>query len=233
VRNNLKALENLVQRLDAAATAEPFRRETLTWSGISPEIVSGFLHDYRADRMAQRVRPRLMAEYIDKCAKAGELRNWTVCLVSSSTAKSKLAVGPYEVGPVTRKALDEQHFREVGRYTIRRVVSPSDEQIGLNDEQIRNAHEATKRAAAEKEKPTEPRNPSGVHLRRERDPKNGLLLVYPIVVAPEREGDAPTHLVGFQVSFPDSRHNIRMEYVANTIYLNEDIYQLDGDEDEA
>lgn len=233
LRHNLKALENFIQRLDAAVTAEPFRGETLRWNGIAPELVSGFLHDYRPDRMAQRVRPRLIAEYIDKCAKAGELRNWTVCLLSSSAAKSKLRVGPHEVGPVTRNALNKDDFRDDGRYTIRRVLSPSDEKIGLDDEQVRSAYDATKRAAAEKEKPTEPQNPSGFHLRRERNPNNGLLLIYPIVVLPETEGEPLTHLVGFQVSFPGSRQNIRVEYVANSIYLNEDIYQLDGDEDEA
>ncbi|MEY9938565.1 Z1 domain-containing protein [Streptacidiphilus sp. MAP5-3] len=233
VRHNLQSLEQLVRQLDALRAPEVDGRSgTVTWAGISPDHVAAFLAGYRADRMAQRVRPRLIADYIEQCARNGELGSWTVALVSSSQATSTLFVGGHEVGPVRRGALNDD-FRSEGRYTIRRVLSPVDEQLGLDDRQVRAALEETKAEARLKERPKEPKEPSGVYLRRQRDPGQALLLLYPIIVAAEAgsETSTPTYLVGFQVSFPESERHVRTEYMANGIYLQEDIYPLDAGED--
>ncbi|MET8376743.1 Z1 domain-containing protein [Streptomyces microflavus] len=237
VRRNLQALEHFVRRLDAVGLpAVDDRSGTVTWTGIQPDLIAAFLTEYRADQMAQRVRPRLIADYIEQCARNSELCNWTVALVSSSQAESTLGIGDHQVGPVRRAALNKD-FRKEGRYTIRRILSPVDEQLGLDDEQVRKALEKTRAEARLKEKSKDPKEPSGVYLRRQRDPKEALLLLYPVAVGTKegigegvKEG-ALTHLVGFQVSFPESKRHVRTEYMANAIYLQEDIYPLDTQED--
>ncbi|BAJ29373.1 MULTISPECIES: Z1 domain-containing protein [Kitasatospora] len=233
LRHNLQSLEQLVRQLDVLSSPEVDGRSgTVTWTGVNPDRVAAFLAGYRADRMAQRVRPRLIADYIEQCARNGELGSWTVALVSSSQAASTLFVGGHEVGPVRRAALNED-FRGEGRYTIRRVLSPVDEQLDLDEGQVERAFDATKAEARERERPKEPKEPSGVYLRRQRDPGKALLLLYPIIVAAEEgsETNTPTYLVGFQVSFPVSERHVRTEYLANRIYLQEDIYPLDAGED--
>ncbi|WP_282697972.1 Z1 domain-containing protein [Streptomyces sp. CC208A] len=231
VKRNFKSLEDLVRHLDGITEpATAVNGGTVMWRGVPPEVVSEFVASYETDRMAQRVRPRLIAKYIEQCAKVGELGNWTVCLVGKSAA-TPVDVAGHSVGPVTRAPLNPE-FRAEGRYTIRRVLSPRDEGLDLDEAQLEAAREAAGKAAKQKEKTSVPKHPSGPYLRRQRRPDQALLLIYPIEV-PGSEDDSPElPLVGFQVSFPYSRNQSKTEYVANSIYLQEDIYALD-EEDEA
>ncbi|OKK02695.1 endonuclease [Streptomyces sp. CB03234] len=231
VKRNFKSLEDLVRHLDGITEPETaVSGGTVMWRGVPPEVVSEFVASYETDRMAQRVRPRLIAKYIEQCAKVGELGNWTVCLVGKSAA-THVDVAGHSVGPVTRAPLNPE-FRAEGRYTIRRVLSPRDEGLDLDEAQLEAARAAAGKAAKQKEKTSVPKHPSGPYLRRQRRPDQALLLIYPIEV-PGSEDDSPElPLVGFQVSFPYSRNQSKTEYVANSIYLQEDIYALD-EEDEA
>src|SRR5690606_41280544 len=126
VKRNFKSLEDLVRHLDGITEPETaVNGGTVVWRGVPPEVVSEFVASYETDRMAQRVRPRLIAKYIEQCAKVGELGNWTVCLVGKSAA-SHVDVAGHSVGPVTRAPLNPE-FRTEGRYTIRRVLRPPGE----------------------------------------------------------------------------------------------------------
>ncbi|SBT52470.1 Z1 domain-containing protein [Micromonospora auratinigra] len=232
VAHNFKALKALVERLDEVVTptVRP-RGGNVQWDQIPPEVVSEFLIAYEADRMAQRVRPRLIAKYIDQCVKVGELTDWTVCLIGSTTSKSPQTIAGHTVGAVTRAPL-KKDFAKEGRYTIRRVLSPPDELLGLDENQRQKALQAARKAAEEKEKDTLPQCPSGTHIRRQRRPKQGLLLLYPIQPesAPGLQLAAP--LVGFQVSLPHSEFQSKTEYIANSVWLAEEIYSI-GEEGEA
>ncbi|MFV2103164.1 Z1 domain-containing protein [Micromonospora sp. LOL_024] len=236
VEKNFKALEALVRRLDAVAESVPGPPAgNVRWQRVPPGVVSEFLTSYEPDRMAQRVRPGLIARYVEQCAKVGELSNWTVCLVSNTTPKAtSLPIAGHTVGLVTRKPLNPG-FRTEGRYTIRRVLSPPDELIDLDEAQRAAASDAARRSAEEKEKPSVPKTPAGPHIRRRRRTDQGLLLIYPIKVPHADDGEPtapPLVLVGFQVSFPHSEHQSKTEYIANTVWLQEDIYTID-EEDEA
>ncbi|MFI5812615.1 Z1 domain-containing protein [Streptomyces sp. NPDC051643] len=232
LENNFKGLETLVRRLDDVAELVPgVSGANVRWGGVPPEVVSEFLTSYETDRMAQRVRPRLIAKYVEQCAKVGELGNWTVCLVSSTTSKSPRDIAGYPVGLVTRKALNDG-FRAEGRYTIRRVLSPPDELIGLGKAQEDAARKAAKKEAEQKEKASAPKTPAGPHIRRQRRTDQGLLLIYPIELPQAADGESTTPLVGFQVSFPHSDYQSKTEYIANTVWLQEDIYTI-AEEDEA
>lgn len=192
------------------------------------EIISEFLSTYETDRMAQRVRPRLIAKYVDQCTKVGELGSWTVCLVGST--RSELPpheIAGHTVGLVRRGSLNPK-YRAEGRYTIRRVLSPPDEMIGLDPDQKDAARKAAERAAKEKETP---KTPAGPYIRRQRRTDQGLLLVYPIAVPDASEAYQPTPLVGFQLSFPHSEYQSKTEYEANSVWLQEDIYTKDEEDD--
>ncbi|MFC9963765.1 Z1 domain-containing protein [Nocardia ignorata] len=230
LERNFNALETLVSHLDGVTNAE-VRNGNFLWEGVPAEGIIDFLNSYETDRMAQRVRPRLIAKYVEQCATVGELNNWTVCLIGSTASKSKKAIGGHTVGLVTRKQ-NERASKTEGRYTIRRVLSPPDELIGLDEDQVTAAREASKKAAEQAEKTPIPKNPAGPHIRRQRRIDQGLLLIYPILLPSDPERDAAIPLVGFQVSFPHSAHQSKTEYVANTVWLEEDIYLFD-EEDEA
>ncbi|MGW5875316.1 Z1 domain-containing protein [Nocardiopsis terrae] len=231
VEHNFTVLENFVRRL--GLVAEPDQRASggnVVWRGVSPETISDFLSGYETDRMAQRVRPRFIAKYIDQCVKVGELSNWTVCLVGKATSGKRQEIAGHTVGLVTRAPLNDG-FETEGRYTIRRVLSPKDEGLGLDDAQVERARQAARRAAERKGKAKLPKDPSGEYLRRQRRPDQALLLVYPIELPTSQTPEQRKPLVGFQVSFPHSRYQSDTEYVVNNTWLREDIYNADVEDE--
>ena len=125
LRRNFQVLERFIDKLDGASPSSSDAGSRV-WAGVpAEEIVEGFLADYVPDSKAQRVRPAFIAEYIRRCQRVGELGSWTVRLVSSKGGEPA-KIGPYEVGLVERAPTNDDPAREQ-RYTIKRVVSPTDE----------------------------------------------------------------------------------------------------------
>lgn len=225
VRNNMQALESLVRHLDETMDSQPSKDGgSVVWQGVSPESVSEFLSAYETDRKAFRVRPNLIAKYIDECVKGGELTNWSVKLVGKAS-EEPVEIGGRSIGPVTRSPHPTAAESE-NRYTIRRVLSPKDEELGLTEVQRKAALEDTRQRAAEKGKQNVPDVPAGADIRSHRPSTNGTLLIYPIKI----KGQS-LPLVGFQVSLPESRRNPKVEYVANSVFLEEAALFVDEDEE--
>ncbi|MGP4113652.1 Z1 domain-containing protein [Streptomyces sp. 4N509B] len=232
--NNVSALRDLVQQLDAITTPD-YVGSNVKWNGIPPEVVSDFLHRYQSRQKAKTARPGLIADYIDKCTQAGELRNWTVCVVGKTGAESTEKVGRHTIGLVERSPVNKDEYEQQGRYVLRRVLSPLDEEIDLDQQQKDAAYEATRKAWEAKERKSEPKRASGRHLRLQRRADQALLLIY--LFEPRERDRLPTTidvrppLVGFKLSFPRSEHRAATEYVANGVWLDEHL-GLDDEEDD-
>ena len=233
---NYDNLVRFVKLLDDECATEPGRprdtRPSMMWRHVPPELIlDGFLDSYGADSQVHRVRPAFISQYIRGCMDASELGDWTVRLVSSSNAARSLTIGDHEVGLVTRSPLSADWATE-GRYTIRRVLSPTDEGTDLDQEQWNRALAATKKAAEgamnKKGEPrAEPTVPTGTPLRSVRGTDQALLLIYPIAIKDEPADRPP--LVGFAISFPNSRDAKKTSFVVNAIWGKEN---LDDDDDE-
>ena len=78
-----------------------------------------------------------------------------------------------------------------------------------------------------------PKTPAGPHIRRQRRTGQGLLLIYPLAVPDADKAGTKAPLVGFQLSFPHSDYQTKTEYVANSVWFEEDIYTIDEGEDDA
>ncbi|MED7950716.1 Z1 domain-containing protein [Streptomyces sp. BE303] len=231
VENNLKVLGDFVQRLDGLTTAgQEAPGASVVWGRVPSDPIVEFLSGYETDRMAQRVRPRFIAKYIEQCMAVGELPQWTVRLVGKRTTKDWQNVAGYNVGPVERTALND--VKAEGRYTIRRLLSPPDEYRDLDDPQVEAAKERTREAAARKKREKVPQSPSGEQIRWQRRPDQALLLVYLIERPATEDGPAQSPLVGFQLSFPESEHQSDTEYVVNSIWQKEGLDALDDDEED-
>lgn len=232
VHRNYETLVKFIGRLDAARASVPDSGSRV-WTDVpAGEIVDSFLGEYAPDSKAYRVRPAFIMEYIRLCQQVGELRSWTVRLVSSRSGEPE-KIGSYEIGLIKREPTNDP-ARE-GRYTIRRVVSPSDESSDLDRDQKARALAATLKAAEGKlDKNGQPRNPkvpTGMPLRHERRPDQALLLLYPLQYPPAAgRGEMPP-LVGFAISFPFSGHSAQTEYVVNEIWQQQALAGL-GDDDE-
>jgi len=236
---NFRLLERFVSRLDATFPPDCDETGSIIWSGVpADEIVDGFLDEYIAGQ-APRTRPAFIADYIRSCQRVGELGNWTVRLVSSTTGRQIKKIGPYEIGLIERAKINEDVTAEQ-RYRIRRIVSPSDEAKDLivGSDQWNHALDATKKAAKGKldkngREKKDPAFPSGRTLRYERHPDRAHLLIYPLKnPTPYQVPDEPP-VVGFAISFPDSRHGVQTatEYVVNKVWQEQALGESDFDED--
>jgi len=236
---NFLLLERFVSRLDATFPPECDETGSVIWSGVpAEEIADGFLDEYIAGQ-APRTRPAFIADYIRSCQRVGELGNWTVRLVSSTTGRQIKKIGPHEIGLIERAKINEDVTAEQ-RYRIRRIVSPSDEakDIIVGSDQWNRAMDATKNAAKGKldkngREKKEPAFPSGRTLRYERRPDQAHLLIYPLMdPTPYQVPDGPP-VVGFAISFPNSSHGVQTgtEYVVNKVWQEQVLGESDFDED--
>lgn len=233
VNENQKNLTNFVTRLDRLG--QPEQDGGWIWKGVKPdEIVEGFLEGYRGHPSSHRVRPRLIGEYIRRCAARGELGDWTVKLASSRNGfKTKIAgrdIGLIRRAPTGSVSAADTH------YSTRRIVSPSDETVGLSSEQLERARAAS-RGAGETELPKVPKGPQ---IRDQRMPDQALLIIYPLANPVRRDGDpdpkprngsVPSDeplVVGFAISFPRSPSAVWVEYRVNQIWSQEQLDDLTG-----
>ncbi|MGW3336149.1 Z1 domain-containing protein [Streptomyces sp. NPDC001009] len=190
---------------------------SLVWSDVSPETVAaGFFDTYKSAPEANRIRPELIAEYIRHCARQGELGRWTVRIVSRKDAATTTELADRTLGAVVRSA-SVTALTTFGRHTIKRVLSPRDEALDLDQQQYESALAKTRELAlGEIKRNGEPRNPmlpSSFQIRMQRRSDQPLLLVY-LIEAPEGSG-VNIPLIGFAASFPLSRVDNAKEYVVN------------------
>lgn len=200
------------------------------WRGVDASEVVGFLREYRTHPHAPKVNSALLAHYISKRANLSKLKNWTVVLISNTEAEPVPFMPGIEVGLVERK---NDTADDESKYTIGRLLSPSDEMIDLEkaarDAALTDTREAWRARPPEKRSEEEPTTPSGPALRRQRAAENALLLIYPLdsKYAQLPYGDTPT--IGVGISFPGDRMNPGdgVEYEANLVYIGKELDEND------
>ena len=225
-KDNLQATNHLLEdlpRLDG----EPYE-----WHDVHAQTVLSFLRAYKTHSHAPKVNSALLAHYIARKAGEGHLVRWTVALISSGDRKatrSKSLLHP--VGLIERHN-DTPESKGV-KYTVGRLLSPTDERKGLGRRALAAALEDTKqewsRRSPDRRSRNEPKDPSGPSLRKERPMEEALLLLYPLDPAKAKlPHNVP--VVGIGISFPGDRLNPSdgVEYEANLVYVGG---ELDDDYD--
>jgi len=161
--------------------------------------------------------------------KAGELTEWTVVLINNKENQG-IATRNYDFGGGMVVGLRERsnavndpaspYYRIIKDHWI----SPDDEWLDLNEEQLATAKEHTVslwERSTKKNKDKEPERLTGRGARNARLPQNGLLLV--CAIAPEldalKAGD-PVY-TAFAISFPASRLGTAVTYTVNNVYSDE------------
>jgi hypothetical protein len=248
VSRNKKNFEQFVSRLRndsdltyTAAGKDNGMRGNYVWGGVPGAAVAEFFEGYQGDPMALRAKPQLLSGYIREGVDRGELADWTVVLVNSSTPQNKKQVAGLEVGLTVRTPLNGiDEVQASKRYTIRRVLSPSDESLDLSDEQYVAAMVALRDELREKEaqqgkKFKDPEHPRGATLRAQRTADRGLLLLYPLDdIDEDGHRIASDLLVGFAVSFPFSTTKLTAKYKVNETWFKQMLDEMpddDGDDE--
>ena len=242
VNRNFAAGEALIERLGRGRDLgqQPFVAEGQKWNGhywsdaAALDIV-GFLRDYRTHASSFRVLSPLIADFIEVMNREGELTSWTVALVGKEATSEDVThqIAGHDVAMLQRQAVGNHD----DRYSIKTLISPRDESIGLSAAEWGAALDLTQttwRSDAgrnqKKEPPSEPRGPAirqvlgrgvpeaGVSARTER----GLLLLY--LLDPRKSGlkrlEGASPVLAWAVSFPATaceRTVSNERYMANAV----------------
>ena len=231
VEANWHAIERLVLALeggDGKRQDPTLRRNSTMWDDVSPATVISFLDDYEEHESAHMARTRLLMEYIEKETSKDRLKHWTVLIPNGS--KEPETIGETQVNLVDRKwkhdeAAEKERLIEQNRFRIGILKNPPDESVDLTDDQIEAARRATEAAWKAKGRKDRPKEPAGRFLRQQRDPGNGLLILYLIEADKEKSENEDRPLVGFVLSFPavDGASASQVTYTVNNVYQQQEM----------
>jgi hypothetical protein len=219
LKSNLNATQSFLQAIGRPATVD---NGTFTWVNIPVAEVMQFLNTYQADPAAESFDLHTIREYIQTKSRGGELIQWHVSVRGSRTDAVGLVNlgidGHPGIGTISRTRL--RHSMS----SIGSLINPAtktkdgDEMVGLSAPQI---------AAA---KATEGEDSFGYRLRSERDPREGLLLIYPISKDSQpslahQQTRVPlfsgmpeaVDVIGIALVFPPSTRNDTVQYIANRV----------------
>lgn len=189
------------------------------WMDVDGAKVAALIGRVETSRDSWKANSRAISDYIANRVEHGRLVAWTVVLVARGRSARREQIGPCTV------ALTERANRsdgEPGKFTIGRLVSPTDEMIDLEPEQRDEALRETIGVWEKKSSPKgeRPDIPAGPFIRRQRVVEHGLLLVYPIDPGNE-DADA---LMGFAVSFPFDHEAPLVDYAENSVKQLEELF---------
>lgn len=228
ITGNLSQVRQLISLLRASAIARPPKKNNNNhiWDDVDGHDVANFLEAFETHKGATKAQSRVMAEYIRYRLQDDppELTSWTVALISNPGPIREIA--GLKVGCTTRaKFPPDAKLDEV--YAIRRLVSPSDEAIDLDDGERAAALQHTqvlwKKGQTKSKSSTPPDVPGGPSIRRARPRERGLILIYlldPVEAELDQDSDP---IVGIAVSFPYSENAEEIEYVINNTYWEQEL----------
>lgn len=222
-QSNLNSVEALIDALPAEYSGD--FKGGYEWSGVPPEPVLEFLAAYSSHEDSRRANAALLSRYIRRQNQQGELTDWTVKLASSSDALGDAVhtslFGMLKVGAIERAPYPLDQSDTPQRFTIRRLVNPSDEMSDLDEGELAVALERTKllweKSTRKNKSPEAPLTPSGQGIRFARPKIRGLLVIYPL--DPKNAGLSDDLLFfGVAVSFPESKTAEPIFYTVTNLF---------------
>jgi hypothetical protein len=221
-----KQLTGLLQNSAVRRPVDP-KNNNIVWDNVDGHIVANFLDTFETHRGATKAQSRVMAEYIRLRLQDDppELSSWTVALMSNPGPKREWP--GFSVGCTKRTKFPDDQLPLGEEYAIRRLVSPSDEKIDLDGDELAAALQRTgklwEKGLTKSASQTPPDMPNGPSIRKARPRERGLLLIY--LLDPEvAELDADSDpIVGIAASFPYSDNAKPIEYMINNIYWEQEL----------
>lgn len=251
IQQNWLAAEQLVSSLGV-----PERRAELgdcIWRDVPAQPVIDFLMGQKplTDMPPTATSdPSRLANFITLKQNRSELTEWTVVLKSVASAGSWREVAGLRIGLPVRTP-NEESTSDVYVVRNRHILTQSDEWLDLSDEEKLAAR--VKRAELDAVKngatPEVPEEPNGKAVRAIRPRNRGLLLIYPLDPAAEKEEDGKLFkvfpdadarrtghaIIGYAISFPGANtpEDLKdaVEYVVNPVYVQEELSGYLSDEE--
>lgn len=218
IDHNKQNVEILINNLGEPNEKEMVKRaygnesNSFIWNNVKSEKIINFLNKYEIHEDAKLIKPYLYSQFIKNLNSIGELANWTVGLMGGgSTNIFESICEKYEVNLLKRKAR-KSNFEN--KYSIGVLTNPNHQMLDLTSEQIKKIINDS-----------EDKKNYGINARKFRDPKNGLLLIYPLL-NPNYKKNNLKIIFGFAISFP-AKSNTRLDennitYSVNNVYFNQE-----------
>ncbi|MFH4592156.1 Z1 domain-containing protein [Vibrio alginolyticus] len=176
--------------------------------------IANLVADLKTLESSTSVVPAVIAKYINTQVSSGELTDWTVVIHSGSGQNVNFDNG-LTVNASKRKVLKN----DSDRLTFRRLASKHDEFVDLNSDEV------TKKLDIWRARESTNLKIKDIHSRQIRHKSKGLLMFY--IVEPTDKDKQLIHtdspVVGFMVSFPRSQTAKTVKYVANNVWINENL----------
>lgn len=225
---NRAAVRTLIDRLGTEHTQMVRGRQTshFLWHDVPVATVLEFLEAYEAISTPSFFgRCEALRRYIRERATEGELRTWTIAVISRGNSPAgTVSIGDLTIPLVVRGAKDADIPPD--RFATQAVVGLADEAADLTREEY---DQALASSPPPRDRPTErPASPSRAKIREVRGRSGrGYLMLYLI------KDPTPTDPVDFipsaAISFPDSATANPLAYTVNEIWRRE--YGLFDEED--
>lgn len=226
LQSNLDSTSRLL--LDIGEPSHPSSTPSCpVWNAVHWQTVDVFLSRYRFDPRGSHEMGAIR-QYLQTQARQEELIEWLVAMPGLAVSDARLGTEQQlSVRRVPANRISRTRLRSKP-YDIGTLVNPAtlgnpprsgDEEIGLTDEQL-----AAARASVDQTRSFP------LALRQQRDPRQGLLLLYPISPASQpRTGtesrlplfDNPSNVptvVGIAIVFPASNSAATIEYVVGSVW---------------
>jgi len=216
LRRNLELTKRFLASLGVPGRWRPGQP---MWVGVDWEVIFDFLSQYEMDESATQVKSAPMLSYIRRQAALGELTEWVVATMGQTKEDVSLGESELSTTEISVNAIKRTRVKDTS--TLKAITSLPDQEVGLSEAQLARAEAMGGR--------------TGHNLRAVRDPKQGLLLIYPIsrfsghgggraedekdstrvpiFEDPERGSD----VIGIALVFPKSESAASVEYVTGAV----------------
>lgn len=197
-----------------------FDKKRPIWSGIPAEKIIEFLRRFKVDENSHSFSSQLIIPYIESSNENEELKEWTVAICGRESPSEDMGVVDWGIGNAKINQISRSRIADTN--TVKAIVSPGDEMMGLLPEEIEKANKYAKEEKVTKNKAA----------RKIRSAREGLILLYPISKnsKPEKEkgirrplyhnpdDSLARDLIGVAVSFPYSNQlPVTEKYVVGTV----------------
>ena len=217
---NLEVTKNFLGHLKEAQYTAREKGAVRGWLDVPGSTILEFLQKFVSDSQATRFKTTNIASYVETLIRLGELSSWAVGVVSRGI-DPRLGFENFDV--LERFGRLERALESGSRNSIRTLVNPVSKTSETGDELFDLENSSVSMAL------TNMQNGDGdlrfsEALRSLRDPKSGLLLIYPISPASVGRaragstkridlslgdalfGDSPQHtIIGLSIVFPYSK----------------------------
>lgn len=216
VEQNWAACEKMVGSLSGEAAVI---RGNLVWHDVTAEVITAYLNATLIHPSCYRASSSSLIDYINTQVRQGELVNWVIAVISSSTGRH-ISLAGHRVGLSQRG--DVSPSEEVYSLSKSHILSPPDQYLDFSEEEFDRALTITRKRWEDGKVrgKSEPTQPVATVVREIRPPQRGLLLLYPLDPDGVRGLGSSHPVIGWAISFPSSENAQAVEYKVNKIALD-------------